>query len=101
MLIKECGVTRVAVYVVSTPGWSKSRSRVQLPAPNLRDIDKNNTMISNIIVLALQDPLEYNYWRPVLPSVLQCRNIEDLATAQAILDLRQVSPKLNNLVKNR
>ena len=39
-----------------------------------------------------QDPLEYNYWKPMLsslsPAGLQYRNIEDLATAQAILDLR-------------
>jgi len=32
----------------------------------------------------LKDPLEYNYTRP---SVLQYRNLEDLTTAQAILDL--------------
>ena len=46
----------------------------------------------------LKDPVEYKYERPVYPSFpsytphpafIQYRNIEDLATAQAILDLSQ------------
>ncbi|XP_023337953.1 transcriptional repressor scratch 2 [Eurytemora carolleeae] len=37
----------------------------------------------------LKDPEEYNYTRPISssPSILQFRNIEDITTAQAILDL--------------
>jgi hypothetical protein len=54
--------------------------------------DKPFFPVSTKSVPTWQDPLEYNYWKPILTSLsstsLQYRNIEDLATAQAILDLR-------------